>query len=95
MRIRIYIFCFKKYKQKAKETKDEKRKTKEAKEEKEKENVAVLNSICRNSNGIGWHCLRICSCTFNLRDRVLNLSWFNVVYVQREKSQYFLHCNNI
>ena len=32
-------------------------------------------------------------CTLNILDRVVNE--FDVVYVQREKSQHLLYCNNI
>ena len=81
MCIRIYIFDKKKKKQ---------GKKKEKKLKKKRLSVEYLN-------GIWWYRLRIF--TFSLLDE----SWislgcsheFNVVYVQREKSQYLLYYNNI
>ena len=82
MCIRKYIFNFKKTKpkitrgQKAIETEEEKR-------------ISV-----ENQTGYNDIVCEFVLCTFNLFDRVLNFSWlfneFNVVYVQREKSQYLL-----
>ena len=77
MCIRICIFNLKKPPKhaKAKETKDEKR------------------IFVENLTGYDDIVCEFALCTFNLFDRVVNFSRliiFNVVYVQREKSQYLL-----
>ena len=88
--------------QKTKETKEEKRTS--------AENLTGYGDIVCKSDGIQWHRLQIwrdtvtsfanvCTFSFNLLDRVVNFPGcsyeFNVVYVQREKSQYLLYYNNI
>ena len=76
------IFCL------MKKTNTRKQKAKEAKEEKR---ISI-----ENLTGCYDIACEFALCTFNLRDRVVNFSYeFNVVHVQRKKSQGLLYDNNI
>ena len=71
-----------------KKTNTRKQKAKEAKEEKR---ISI-----ENLTGCYDIACEFALCTFNLRDRVVNFSYeFNVVHVQRKKSQGLLYDNNI
>ena len=88
MCIRIYFDFLKKIKKK------QNKKTKKAKAAKEERRISV-----ENLTGYDDIVCKFALCTFKLLDRVVNFSRLfielNVVYVQREKSLYFLYYNNI
>ena len=84
--IKMYILNFKKA--------TKKQDYKKQKETKEEKRISVENLT--GYDDIVWE---FALCTFHLLDRVVNFSWlfiwFNVVYVQWEKSQCLLYYNNI
>ena len=93
--VSIYIFnFFKKDKKKKKRKKERSKRQKKQKKLKKKNRISVKN-LTRYDDIV----CKFVLCTFHLLEWVVNFSGclyeFNVVYVQREKSQYLFYYNNV
>ena len=94
----LYIFSFKKKTKKTKQNKKKTRSQKKANETKEEKRISV-----ENLTGFDDIVCKFALCTSNLLIKssrrefllVVHMNLMNVVYVQREKSQYLLYYNSI